>query len=631
MPYTLTRSDIKKIDAEDAKKKGTYQLTKSDIDAINRESELKRGLSAVGHGAENFAGGAINPLINTFNLAPEAANAAVKAITGHPNTFADIPDIPVQAGIMSDIGNLAGYAIPATGALKAIEAGVDVGRAAMGADQAAQTASHFAPSPSLAKSVGANVAAGGAVSPQGDREQGMVYGGAGGGAGHLLGRIAPTVGRAIKQAGLPEAASRFTGQVAQKLPFRSDDEVNNEMIGTIGQRYVDAKNKSVPLYKQVFQELHRRSQVPLKGRQVAEFEKMRDMTPQHLEDYHNTLGGMTKSEARTIKHAVNPEGLEIPDRGDILDPEKVHYAQSKLGNLSRKYKERDPALSSLYNEGRQGLKMSLQKFIKGHDQLDKYNDASKSYAKDVAPFINKLPNGAKNPLEELISNLDDKTDSATGITTLEKSSPLVDFHNIKKVTSPLFETAGDTDLRKLNFLTKALGGDRDKAIEYTKHNLFKNTFNNSTGKFDSNKFINQYDKLSNAQREALFNPVQEAQVETLKRAHGIMNDNRTTHSKKALAHLVRLGTGIAAAMRFGGGLKSDALMGAAGYGAAPIAKSMGTRFSNAFVPTSEEDLAKYLSPKTTKPVSNRSSIFSPANVGAGVSIASSPDGFNNGR
>ncbi len=575
--YVPTLKDFQRWDAKIAKA-NRPSLKQRVVDPMTQP--FKKG----GTGRQ-FGGNLANEVIDMANFLPGAVDYMKQHVVGGKKILPLIPHFNVKQGPAAKLGTAFGYLPVGVGAEKLVAKGL---KKLPSIIKGAERISPFAKR--MTTSIIGNTAAGALTSPEGERTTGAVSGGIGGALGQAVPELASKGMSGFKEAMIPEAARKYLSTFSENPSFNKNGELSNEMIHRIGKRYVSELNKSSPTYLKIFNDLT---------------DKGKFIDPDHpkneLSSYKAHLtGGVSQKDAYALKRVAHPEQMKTEDLG-VIDPFDLHMAQSRLGKEERKYENTSPSNAATYGMGREALNMDLNRFLKKHGKLDDYKNASKIFAKNAAEFINPLKNGEKNPASRLINSLDLSNVDKRGVVTLDAKNPLVENPNIDKIVSDYTEIPGKRGLQKLNILTKHLGGDRTAAINYTKHHLFEKSFDKMNDNIDPSKFISIYGKLSNEQKDALFNPLQQNEVHMLAKAKNVVKDTRSPGAIRAFNTLMNVVLGGIASSHVGVGLPEKMAAFAAGSAALPIAKSIGSRATSAFLPKTTKELGEFMTSKAKAP------------------------------
>jgi len=583
-----------------ARRQSQGQGAQSSFSPQQAQQELKRrrhpfmqavkGQFQPGGAAYNVLGGLDIGLANALNIAPEALNYLSRKMGGPSDLYsgAIIPTPKdVQPGIGKTIGEIGSYFVPEVGAEKAIAGGL---RALPEISQFLSKLPARLRTPAVAqaaKSALSGAAAGGAVSPEGERGTGALIGGTAGAVAPSI----PALTKGFRTIGDPEVASRFTKGFAEAPPFEKDEEVQKEMLNKLAQNFVDSRNKSAPLYKKVFNS-----------------EKLKPMTASSLKNYSEALKDMPQGDVGKLKSVkrlgtapeeeveeqVMEKGVPIVGEKKTLrmpqkiKPEDVHFYQSKLGRILNRMDRRGDyeGYESILN-AKEALQKDLKTHLNKYDLNKDYEAAKSGFKKDTAPFLTKAKGEGTPPMRNIYNALNKTRDNH--VVSFDVNDPLKEGERYADYLKPMIERPKDTDLSRLHRLTKFLNGDRDAAIKYTKHHLFKDTYNENTGEINPTTFINKYDKLSEVQRDSLFNNDQRREISALRRSKDILKGVPTTRTEKMFRQLSNIGMGVASGARFH---SPEAAL--AGYALLPTLRAASKQISKTFLPETQKGLEEYL-------------------------------------
>lgn len=595
--YRLTKADMDKIDREEAAQKRRnitntgYHLTKADMDSIDHPSlgsRLKGTLEPHGD-IYNLTRALANAGIDIANLPMDVGNVIAGAAKSGAHPFSDIPRYQTDPSIFSTVGDILGYLTPAAAATKLIRAGAGAAKGLEGIEESGglrkeiEKLAERVPSAfkgRAAKTIGGNILLGGATAPTGSRlESGAIAGGTAGAVEGAGGVVAP-IKEFIHEIQLPEAASRYLSRFSEKVPFNGGDEINREMVGNIGKNYVDSWNKSAPFYNKVFND-----------------KSLPQVNLNDLKNYKNARANITVEAANKI---LSPEQIKniATGKANVND---LHKYQSVLGEMIR-----NPAPGtdvSHYIKARSGLKADIANFLDKHGKGEDYKKATDLFKKNTAIYSSKI-NNKRMPMARLKQYLDAPINEETGLREFNQKLPLKDFSRLHDIVPSFIAKPGEKDLGHLNYLTALLGGDRAKAIDYTKHNIFQSAINTKTGGFDIPKFLKLYDKTSNVQKKAMFNPMQQDAIHKADKALNILKDKRSPQLGKYVNSLGNLIAGVEAATHIGGTGLERAAAGILGYSAIPLIKKAGRKTAYSFLPETQEELGQFLT-KDIKTPKNR--------------------------
>jgi len=572
---TLTRKEAR-AELKRRGKKGKEALYEVDHPILSKmEKPFKP------HGAAyNALGSFHNSIANMLNLAPEALNKVVSVFGGPDNFFKELENYQVDPGYASTLGDVAAYMIPATGVEKGL---VGVGRGlskvspelleAVLKKMPANLRSKFAQT--LMKQTIANAAASAAVTPEGKRGTAALVGG-------TAGAVLPFAGRslqAFRSVGMPEAAERYIKKFGQEPPFNVDEDVQRNLINDLANNYVEARNKSAPLYQSVFNA-----------------ENLKPMNESSLKNYTNALENMEAKERGKLLSprmlakgpiTAEEEGAEAAATKDI-SPEYVHFYQSRLGRqLARMARRGDYEGYEQMMDAKNALQKDLSSHLDKHGQLENYQQAKEQFLSDTAPYLQKIRNEKNSPVREIYNALDKNYDN--GLVSFDESMPLKEGERYDTYIKNLIEKPGDTDLPRIHRLTNYLNGDRDKAIDYTKHFLFNKSYNANTGEINPRQFMNIYDKLSKTQKHALFSHEQQQSVDALRKSL----ENKEPKDRGKVSQSIKGLGNILGAVGAGTFYHSPEAA-AAGFVAGPAIRGAMKQATHAFLPTSKADLESYL-------------------------------------
>ena len=485
MAYTPTLKDTLEIEAKNKASQGAYTPTLADTEAIEKARQPQIG------NIHSMVGGFVNPFSDIANWGIRGADYLLHASGARPDLIPLIPQIATKPGWARDVGDVAGYLVPFTGALKgvrlagmgakALEAG------ALGSSKLAELAAKAPRTARIAESGAAGAITGAATSPSTKHQlASTVLGGLGGIGGESLAQALAKSGQAVAQLGVPE---RLRSAFTQQATFSPQQAPMANMLENIADKYISAKNSVTPLYRNVFKDLK-----DANGKMQAE-------------DLPNYQGEMMRdlSLGRPIPRGV--EGVDELTRDfegsgrPYIDPEETHFLQSRLAALSKSSPLKEDRIA--YGKYYKALNQDLKDFLKKGGKLSDYEKANDVFKKTLLPF-----NKSKIFSRKIKPILDLNTDIVNGehqlffggVNPLARQSSLA---------NEFFPKATEKDLGKMNELSELLG-NKNLAREHLRQNMVFNhaTTNPQTGQsiLNVNNFLKREEKLSPNQRNFLFSP-----------------------------------------------------------------------------------------------------------------------------
>jgi len=502
--------------------------------------------------AKNFFKSFYNTNVNALNFPIEGLNKLVGS-----NKFTTIPTAETSSGLSKILGEMSGYLIPDVAILKGLKGLSNVGKLE-------ELTSNLPPLVrKILKNTTAQGITGGLVAPEGERKRSAELSAAvGGGASTLGGGL-----KSLKYLGLPAAYNKLINLFSESKPFNTGENLTENMLRDVSQNYLDVVNDANKSYRSIFEN----NKSHLKPEELKNYNEILEKSPEYGKKYllsHDTLAG-------------------FPNENDekLISLENLHYYKSELGKLiNNKIRKGDYEGLDVLKKAQNSISKDLTEGLKKTNQLDAYNTAQKEFKEKVLPFRIRSGNARTSPVENLhnASNILGKGSEKT--LDIDNLLSEGEGNNIDKLSKPFIETPGKTNLDRLNLLTRYLNGDKNKAIEYTKHHLFKNAYNSDTDLINSKKFVDIYDKLSSKQKNALFTKEQRDILNALRSAK---NKSRKSFTNNILLKSLMLG-GLGAAV----GHSPE--MAGAGFSILPALKYAIPKISATLLPDNEAALAKYI-------------------------------------
>lgn len=530
MTYKPTAADLAALPdsmPNSASSQRPYQPTAADLAALPDHVPGGAVGQYIKQAGIDVGGGLINPLINTANLVLPSKEA--------------IPNIKTQPGIGSTLGGIAGYIAPFKGAEMGLDAAGAGVRAAIpairatlpqllkGASAAIPEIESAVPSviPTALKRGGkiiksslAGLLSGYGASPTGRRGAGAVFGGAGGAAGEGVGQL---IGSFTHGAGGMGIAQALPKRFSESAPIPVNGEAGENMIEDIGKNYTDAKNAVSPLYRKTFN--------------LARNQKMA-IQPEDLTRYNAMLGKDAQLNRRIPSAIRTPDEFpqyELDNNSTALDPEQIHFERSRYSGLS--HGARDPEQRIAYGRYADALNQDLNDQLKSAGLDDMYQNSANQFKEKLLPFNNnKVFRQQLKPALDMNSTVEDNGMHTLNIGGVSQTAPTT------KIAKRLLPTANESDMGKLNELTQLMGGNAKAAGKHAKNVLFGDTVirNPATGQPDLNveSFTNKAQKLSQPQRDFMFNPQEQQTLDALKKTQPARRPSR-------IRNLEQLGAGAA--------------------------------------------------------------------------------------
>lgn len=450
----------------------------------------------------NPTAGALDVLVNTLNLAPEAVNKLYKTLgikrrdpLIKPTT---LPHDPSSLGYMG--GQMTGFALP-----MALGAGaVDVGEmAARGIPKLAGMAEEQIPKiPAFLRNIAGAAVGGAAGSPTGQREAGAGYGAAGGAVGQAAGKVIGKAGGAFLKS---ERVKKLAELVKSKLPISSSDKYAENLLDDLSNTFTDMKNKSRSLYKTAFGFVDSQDmsfKKDLKNYRTV-YNSLKDTKESGDLPSPILLRGMKADEVdpdlKTLRRLgfVGSLPEEIKPTSHIT-PFKVHLAHSLLMKDYYGLKESGQNIRATpVKKAANALHVDLINFMRKNGGAAgdfPYQIAQDFYKERVVPYLSdpsygkiarsiedyRLPSG-KN---YLWTNLKDTSSAVKGYFPFKP------------------EEKGLASLGRLGSLLPTL----ESSIEHAKNIGFSKALTDENGgtEVDWKKFFNIYGNLSNLQKSYLF-------------------------------------------------------------------------------------------------------------------------------
>lgn len=474
----------------------------------------------------NLLAGAVNPFINIANLVPRGTSALAH-LAGAPSSV-KIPEIPEvshspnsPAYLAGDIGSsiatfigsggiLGGGAKLATKIPKIVELGEFL------AEHPKLPLNLAKRGVQVAKSAGAGALSSyGTAGGSNKNRMGSALGGALGGAlGEGLGQMLSGSTGSVSHMG---DYDKLSSLYKNKHPFDLEGNAASNMLGDIGEEYVKARNKAIPLYNKTFNGLTGKIK----------------MKPDDLKEFNKYIGSLEPSEKRLIL-SKNVKPHDLYDKSGDADAQQIHFMKSRLKGLSNKMYQSGAMghpLGSLYEGASDSLSNDLDSFLKGNNKLDAYNDAAKSFAKNVVPFHENsvFSKSIKPTIEAHTENVGGEDIlNYNGINKLARTS---------KIVSKLLPNSTEKDFGSINQLEKLLGGDKDKTVFHIRNNLaspFIKRDNMGNNHLDIEKFLAREEKLSPEQRDYLFSKEEQKPFHALRKSKPTQSDKTRRRATEAV-------------------------------------------------------------------------------------------------
>ena len=306
------------------------------------------------HWWHNLAAGAVDPLINVVNLGLKGIESLSPQKVGVDQTITRpsyrIPDIPYNPGFASTLGEIGGFAIPYVGQEKAAMAGIEGAQKFLPLLEKLKAIAPLRTAGTIGRGAALGASTGALTANQSDNRRSSALGGAlGGGIGETAGQLLRQAGLGLGRIGVKDKLNRlFQYHTYPYANMIMDETPEDRMLNTIGTHYINALNKTKPLYDEVFNTLGE------EGRQMSptDFAQLR---PRDLTSYKRELDKMTPTERRklqyTSSHSFLPSGAynlaeeaskplydkifdEIDRKGDFMEPEDLKSFQNRLGSLT---------------------------------------------------------------------------------------------------------------------------------------------------------------------------------------------------------------------------------------------------------------------------------------------------------
>jgi hypothetical protein len=443
---------------------------------------LGRQAKSFERGAQDVAGGVVNPLLNVANLVLPHAH--------------QIPQIPTRDSVPMHAGQLLGYTLPYEGAARGIDVGVNLARRFLPAAEK-ELSPLLQRIGTVARGVGAGSAAGAATAPSGERLPAGIFGAAGGGIGEGAAQALRGVVGGASKLGLPE---RIAQKVQTESPVSLNGEAGDNLVEDIGQHYTDAKNSVSPLYQNLF-----------KGAK----DQQRSIAPDDLQNYAKIIT-QDKSLNRAVPAAIRTPNemplYELPKDKVSLDPEQLHFEKSRYQTLARSAK--DPEQRIAYGRYGDALGKDLNNILDKHGLKDDYANAATAFKQKLLPFNqSKVFTQQLKPYLDTHTTLDDEGNHFLNLGGVRDTAPTT------KIAKRLVPTSTEKDMGKLNELTNLMAGNKAQAGIHARNVMFGDTIlrDNKTGQSHLNvdALAAKAQKLSQPQRDFLFNPEEQRTIDAL--------------------------------------------------------------------------------------------------------------------
>ena len=418
--------------------------------------------------------------------------------------------------------------------------GIGLAGDAMGAGEALATGVGRA-----GTNIAASAVTGGVEAPAEQGEQGAMGGAIGGAAGSAIGAAA---GRILPKIAAPILKStqyeNLKSNFLKGLPTSTEAKAQRGLFNDILNHYQQSRNMIRPQYDQVFDVLKANNDVmtpedfPFLQEEISKdlsakerpLIPLRDLplkpnTDQVIAQNRQIKPFSNKKLLFNAKHNawmmkgpnkkmvfVDQDGNPVLSQG--IDPEQVHYLQSRYGQLAQKNLDNPQgnnfAVGSRQKAYQNALQNDLQNYLsnKGLDQ--KYQMANDNWRKALAPYKNsKIFQKVIRPNMdyEKIGEIEGTPISNSDIHLLKTSSPV---SQMAKKVLPGGNEADDSAYRNLATL---LGGDTNLARLHARNLMVAKHINDDTIDFEGlSKSLN---KLKDENKNFLLTPEEQGKLKTM--------------------------------------------------------------------------------------------------------------------